>query len=155
VGSNPTVTAINFPDTGKLYSPRAVWLRVSELARLVGVYKADGGFIGEVSYFFGHLVGVRECALCDVTHSPVRKKAAFKAFEAKLKSEFGIDFRLAHLNERTEAEKLASAGREPCVLLEYADGSLSMLIDWQDLKAIRGSVEKFERLVRTRLDMYV
>jgi hypothetical protein len=127
---------------------------VSERIRLVGVYKADGGFIGELSYFFGHLVGVRECALCDVTHSPVRKKAEFKNFEARLLAEFGLEFRLVHLNERTEAERVASEGREPCVLLEYADGSLSMLIDWQDLKAIKGKVDKFERLVRTRLDLY-
>jgi hypothetical protein len=127
---------------------------VSERIRLVGVYKADGGFIGELSYFFGHLIGVRECSLCDVTHSPVRKKAAFKQFEERLRSEFDLEFRLAHLNERTEAERAASEGRAPCVLLEYADGSLSMLIDWQDLKVIRGSVEKFERLVRTRLDLY-
>jgi hypothetical protein len=127
---------------------------VSERIRLVGVYKADGGFIGELSYFFGHLVGVRECALCDVTHSPVRKKAEFKNLEARLLADFGLEFRLVHLNERTEAERVASEGREPCVLLEYADGSLSMLIDWQDLKAIKGKVDKFERLVRTRLDLY-
>jgi glutaredoxin len=127
---------------------------VSERIRLVGVYKADGGFIGELSYFFGHLIGVRECSLCDVTHSPVRKKAAFKKFEERLLSEFGLEFRLVHLNERTEAELAASEGRAPCVLLEYSDGSLSMLIDWQDLKVIKGSVEKFERLVRTRLDLY-
>jgi hypothetical protein len=51
---------------------------------LIGVYKADGGLIGELSYFLGHLIGVRECSLCDITHSPFKKKGEFKRLEAQL-----------------------------------------------------------------------
>lgn len=122
---------------------------------LIGVYKADGGIIGELSYFFGHLVGVKNCSLCDITHSPVKKKGAFKAFEKKLLEERNIRIRLVHMNERTEAELAASKGREPCVLLQYEDGSISMFLDYVELKTSKGSVKSFERLVESRLNIYL
>ncbi|HEY7853652.1 MAG TPA: hypothetical protein VIB80_00855 [Aquiluna sp.] len=122
---------------------------------LIGVYKADGGIIGEISYFFGHLVGVKNCSLCDITHSPVKKKSAFKAFEKKLLEERNIRTRLVHMNERTEAELAASKGREPCVLLQYEDGSISMFLDYVELKTSKGSVKSFERLVESRLNIYL
>jgi hypothetical protein len=122
---------------------------------LIGVYKADGGLIGEISYFLGHLVGARECSLCDITHSPVRKKSAFKAYEAKLLKERGIGMKLVHMNERTEAELAASQGREPCVLLQYEDGSISMFLDYVELKAASGSVDSFVKLVESRLNIYL
>ena len=122
---------------------------------LIGVYKADGGLVGEVSYFLGHLVGVKECSLCDITHSPIMKKKAFKEFEARLRAERGIDMRLVHMNERTEAELAASKGREPCVLLEYEDGSMSMFLDYEELKAAGGRVNSFEKLVESRLNIYL
>ena len=122
---------------------------------LIGVYKADGGIIGELSYFLGHLIGIRECSLCDITHSPFKKKGEFKRLENQLNQEFDLDFRLVHMNERTERELAASAGREPCVLLAHEDGSLSMFLDFQELKAADGSVKSFEKLVRNRLDLFV
>ena len=126
-----------------------------ERKTLIGVYKADGGIVGELSYFLGHLVGIRNCSLCDITHSPILKKAAFKDFEKRLLAERNIDIRLVHMNERTEAELAASKGREPCVLLQYEDGSISMFLDYVELKAADGSVRSFEKLVNSRLDIYL
>ena len=122
---------------------------------LIGVYKADGGIFGELSYFIGHLLGTRECSLCDITHSPIRKKQEFKDLETRLNDEFGIGFRLVHMNERTEQEHKASGGQEPCVLLQHEDGSLSMFLDFIELKAASGSVNSFEKLVRNRLDLFL
>jgi hypothetical protein len=126
----------------------------SKPIKLIGIYKANGGIIGELAYVLGHLVGARECSLCDITHSPVKKKSQFKVLEATLAKEFDLAFRLVHLNERTPAELKASEGREPCVLIEYDDGSLSMFLDWVELKACQGRVSSFEKLVRSRLDLY-
>jgi len=123
--------------------------------RLIGIYKANGGIMGELAYVLGHLVGARECSLCDITHSPVKKKGEFKKFEQGLLAEFGIEFRLAHMNERTPAELAASEGREPCVLLEHSDGSMSMFLDYVELKACDGRVTSFEKLVRSRLDFFL
>ena len=122
--------------------------------RLIGVYKADGGIVGELKYFVGHLIGIAKCELCDVTHSPIRRKASFDQLMKALKAEFGLDFALKHLNERTEAETKASAGKEPCVLAEYADGSLGMFLDRQELREVKGDVGRFEKVARARLALF-
>jgi len=124
-------------------------------ATLVGIYKADGGVIGELSYFFGHLIGVRSCSLCDISHSPVKKKSAFKSLEQELFKEHGIAIKMIHLNERNDRELKASAGREPCMLLEYPDQSISMFLDAVDLKALSGSVTSLRKLILSRLDLYL
>ena len=122
--------------------------------RLIGVYNADGGVVGELKYFFGHLIGVAKCELCDITHSPIRRKASFDRLAADLKAEYGLDFALKHLNERTEQESKASLAKEPCVLAEYPDGSLGMFLDRQELRVVGGDVERFAKLVRARLAIF-
>lgn len=122
---------------------------------LIGIYKADGGIVGELSYFFGHLVGLRNCSLCDISHSPIKKKASFKALERQLLAQQGISVRMIHLNERNDRELKASAGREPCMLLEYPDGSISMFLDSADLSALSGNVASLKRLILSRLDLYL
>lgn len=124
-------------------------------ATLIGVYKADGGIVGELSYFFGHLVGARSCSLCDISHSPIKKKSAFKALEKELLQEHGLAIKMIHMNERNERELKASEGREPCVLLEYPDQSISMFLDYVDLKALSGSVSSLRKLILSRLDLYL
>jgi hypothetical protein len=122
--------------------------------RLIGVYNADGGVIGELKYFFGHLIGIAKCELCDITHSPIRRKASFDQLAWELKSEYGLDFALKHLNERSEAETRASGTKEPCVLAEYPDGSLGMFLDRQELRVVDGNVDRFAKLVRARLALF-
>ncbi len=124
-------------------------------ATLIGVYKADGGIIGELSYFFGHLVGTRSCSLCDISHSPIKKKSSFKALEKELLKNHNIGIKMLHMNERNDRELKASEGREPCVLLEYPDGSISMFLDYVDLKALSGSVSSLRKLILSRLDLYL
>jgi hypothetical protein len=122
---------------------------------LIGVYNADGGIAGELSYVLGHLIGVRSCSLCDISHSPIKKKSSFKELEQHLLEEHGIMVKMIHLNERNERETKASEGREPCMLLEYPDQSISMFIDSTDLKALSGSVRSLKNLISSRLDMYL
>jgi hypothetical protein len=122
---------------------------------LIGIYKADGGIVGELTYFFGHLVGLRSCSLCDISHSPIMKKSSFKALEQHLLDEHGIQVRMIHLNERNERELKASEGREPCMILEYPDQSISMFLDSTDLKALSGSVSSLKKLIASRLDLYL
>jgi hypothetical protein len=122
---------------------------------LIGIYNADGGIIGELNYFFGHLVGVKNCSLCDISHSPIRKKNSFKQLERQLLEQHGIVVRMIHLNERNEREKRASEGREPCMLLAYPDESISMFLDAADLKALSGSVSSLKKLISSRLDLYL
>ena len=54
------------------------------LHEIVGVYHADGGPIGEARYVIGKLLGTAHCALCDITHSPVRRKREWDRMVAEL-----------------------------------------------------------------------
>jgi len=116
--------------------------RVVELA---GVYDADGGLVGEARYVIGHLLGRTECALCDITHSPVRRKPAWDAMTARL----GIPFRLLHRNEQTPdiAAVTAQCGL-PAVVGRDATGSWHPLLTRTDLHSAGGSVAAVEEALR-------
>ena len=125
---------------------------MSTVEGLVGVYRADGGIRGELAYLVGRVRGTAHCALCDVTHSPVRRKRAWDAMVAEL----GVPFQLLHLNERS-AHVIAAAGdRSPIVLAQVRQPGTPLLrtvlvLDEDQVEASRGSVEAFERALRSSL----
>ena len=123
-------------------------------ATLIGVYNADGGIIGELSYVLGHLIGLRNCSLCDISHSPVKMKSSFKTLQRELLEQHGIDVKMVHRNERNDLEAAASEGREPCMIRQHADQSISMFLDSAELKTLSGNVESFEKLIYSRLDLF-
>lgn len=113
--------------------------------RYLGVYDADGGLAGELRYVVGHLLGTAECALCDITHSPVRRKRAWDAMVAELDAPFD----LRHRNELTEVEMLALAPMGlPVVAAELADGGWVELLGRDALDACDGDVDTFTRVLR-------
>jgi hypothetical protein len=120
---------------------------VGDIVEVVGVYDADGGWRGELAYVVGHLLGRAECALCDVTHSPVRRKPAWTAMVARLP----VPMRLVHRNETSDAER-ASVSELPVVLGMRQDGSHVRLLDRRDLAALDGSVECFDSVLRGALE---
>ncbi|MFO8075988.1 MAG: hypothetical protein R6T85_07705 [Egibacteraceae bacterium] len=105
---------------------------------LAGVYDADGGLRGEAAYVLGHLLGRRECALCDLTHGPLRRKAEWDAMTAALP----VPFTLAHRNEVAPALGALVAGALPCVVAETAD-TPRIVVDAASLAACGGEVEAF------------
>jgi hypothetical protein len=119
------------------------------VVRCLGVYDADGGLAGELRYVVGHLLGRAECALCDVTHSPVRRRPSWDRMVAGLP----VPFDLRHRNELTDAERtgLASMGL-PVVAAERSDGGYVRLLDAAALSACEGDVAAFERVLRRALD---
>lgn len=113
--------------------------------RYLGVYDADGGLAGELRYVVGHLLGTAECALCDITHSPVRRKRAWDAMVAELDAPFD----LLHRNELTEVETLALTPMGlPIVAAELADGRWVELLGRDALDACDGDVDTFARVLR-------
>jgi hypothetical protein len=118
------------------------------LRRLVGVYRADGGVRGEIAYVLGKLVGRAHCTLCDVTHSPVRRKAAWDRMVATLP----VPFELRHLNELEPAMAALVPDREaaPLVLADVG-GRLEVLLGPADLEPLEGSVPAFEDALRAAL----
>ncbi len=107
---------------------------------LVGVYDADGGIAGEAKYVMGHLLGRLECALCDITHGPLRRKKAFDAFRARV----GVPFDVVHRNERNSEVERATGDALPCVVA-VTDSGIVTLLDRAALEACGGEVGQLER----------
>lgn len=122
------------------------------IRRYLGVYDADGGFAGELRYVVGHLLGTAECALCDITHSPVRRKRQWDRMVAGL----GVPFDLRHRNELKDAERDAlSPMGLPVVAAERMDGTWIRMLDRAALEGCTGDLDLFaERLraVKSSLD---
>jgi hypothetical protein len=114
--------------------------------RLVGVYRADGGLWGELRYLAGHYLRGQSCSLCDITHSPFRRKAAWDAHASRL----GIAFDLLHLNELDPRLASFVGDQAPCVVLD-AGGDLGILIDDAELTRMHGDVDAFFALLHQRL----
>ena len=110
------------------------------------MYNADGGLVGELRYIVGHLLGTVSCALCDITHSPVRRKREWD----ELVAELGVPVDLRHLNELDDRERAAVGDTAPVVLIER-DGVLAPLLDAATLDALDGSVSAFGVAVREAL----
>ena len=100
------------------------------------------------------MFGSHACWLSHLTHSPHKPTARWKALEKSIEQEFGHTFALVYRNKRTPEQQAASAGREPCILIDDGQGHLSMIVDWNDLELAGGDVERFERILRSKLLMY-
>ncbi|HYN57124.1 MAG TPA: hypothetical protein VES03_08000 [Motilibacterales bacterium] len=118
------------------------------LRSLVGVYHADGGPIGEAKYVFGKLLGTAHCALCDITHSPVRRKPAWDRMVAEL----GLPVELVHLNEMdAEVAAATAAHGSPVILGRRTGGTVEVLLLPEELEVLGGSVEAFRSAVENAL----
>jgi hypothetical protein len=115
------------------------------IERLVLVYDADGGLLGELTYVLGKLRGTAHCALCDVTHGPIGEKRAWRACRSSL----GVPVDQRHRDELTPEQARACAGVLPCVLASAGDRWLR-LVDPARIEACRGEVEALRELIRER-----
>ena len=106
------------------------------------VYNADGGLVGEARYVLGHLLGRTECALCDITHSPVRRKPEWDRMIARLP----VPLHVLHRNEvAPELAALLGGAALPIVVAHHDDGSVSQILRADELTELGGSVEAFAR----------
>jgi hypothetical protein len=118
-----------------------------KVKRLIGVYHADGGVLGELRYTVGNLIGRAHCALCDITHRGVSPRRQWR----ELAERFSVPITLVHLNERAEDVRRACEGKTPCVLGEV-DGRLVVLLDRAALDACNGDVDVFEASLRKAVE---
>lgn len=117
------------------------------VTKLYGIYQADGGIIGELSYVLGKIRGVAHCSLCDITHNKITTKKQWK----NLTSNLDIPMELLHLNERSSELKIISENQTPCVISEI-DGELEIIITSNELEMCKKSVDKFGEILYQRLD---
>jgi hypothetical protein len=123
-------------------------MEATDVIGLVGVYNADGGLAGEARYVFGKLLGTAHCGLCDITHSPLRRKPEWDVMVARL----GLPFTLLHLNELdADVSGAVAEHGAPVVLGRLADGSVALVLGPEELDRLGGSVAAFEASARTAL----
>lgn len=115
--------------------------------RLIGIYDADGGLLGELAYLTGRLLGVTRCALCEITHGPSGEKPAFRATRGAL----GVPLETAHRNELPVELQGLTRGRTPCVVGQTEHG-YELLLGRADLEACRGDVLCLEAALKRALD---
>ena len=111
------------------------------ISEIVGVYHADGGVVGESKYFFGKFLGLSHCSLCDITHSPVRRKPDWDRMVQRL----GIPVTLLHRNELSQdlLDSVTEYGT-PVIMARRDDGEILPLLTSDELDNLSGSVESFE-----------
>ena len=117
-----------------------------DVTRLIGVYRADGGLRGELRYLAGHYLRGESCSLCDITHSPFRRKAAWDRQVTAL----GIPFDLLHLNELDPPLAAFVGDRAACVVADTEHGR-RLLLGNEELSAVHGDVDAFFALLRQTL----
>ncbi len=123
----------------------------NSIVKIIGIYHADGGILGELSYVAGKILSGAHCALCDITHTLAWKKQEWEAFQTSIAQ----PVELLHLNERSEQIKKFTEGNTPCVISESKNGSLTMLLDAQTLEAAEGSVESFAKALESAISSVV
>lgn len=116
------------------------------VTRLVGVYRADGGLWGELRYLAGHYLRGQSCTLCNITHSPLRRKAEWDHQVRAL----GIPFTLLHMNELDDSLAAFVGDRAACVVADTTEGQL-MLLNNDELASVHGDVPAFFSLLREHL----
>lgn len=116
------------------------------IARLVGIYRADGGLVGEFRYLAGHYLRGEECSLCSVTHSTFRRRREWDAEAASL----AVPFDLRHRNE-LDASLAHYAGQSACIVAIGADGSSRILLTDSEISQAHGDVETLFTMIRNRM----
>lgn len=115
---------------------------------LIGVYDADGGPRGEAAYVVGKFLGRAHCSLCDITHSPWRRKPEWNRMVASV----GLPVTLLHRNEvPDDLRPVVSAAGTPVVLHRPSSGEPYVLLGRDDLDRLDGSVASFHDAVTQRL----
>jgi len=113
--------------------------------RILGIYDADGGLVGELRYVAGKLVGRAHCALCDITHGWTGRRRSWDEACAGA----GITVELAHRNEVDDAALLA-AGPLPAVIGGDPDGGWRLLLGPAELDACAGDPDAFVAALLSR-----
>ena len=121
----------------------------TEVKELIGVYNVDGGFKGELAYLAGRFKQSIHCELCDITHSPVRRKKDWDRFVADLP----VPFTLLHRNELDDVDPRVAhlAHKAPPCVIAVTEGAPVIVLKPTDLAKAKSDVTIFEGILRNEL----
>lgn len=121
----------------------------AQIIELIGVYNADGGLRGELAYLSGRLRKTLHCELCEITHSPIRRKKEWDRFTSSLP----VPFTLLHKNELDDLpEKVVHlALKSPPCVIAMTDGKPVVLMTTTDLARASSDVTIFDGMLRNKI----
>jgi hypothetical protein len=119
---------------------------MSAVERLYVVYNADSDWWSLLVDVARKLAGRDECPLCTLTHGATGERASWRACKEAL----GVPVEPVHRDELT-AELRALAAPLPYVAAR-AGGSVTMLLDRDDVVALGGRTEALEARLRERAE---
>ncbi len=119
------------------------------MAHLIGVYRGSRGAL----YPLARFLGAYSCDLARLSENRTGLSPAWKAMVDRLAAD-GHHHELVSPKSASPAISQASAGREPCILIDDDHGDVAMIADWNDLSLADGDIERYERILRSKLLMY-
>jgi hypothetical protein len=113
---------------------------------LILVFDADSGLKAMLADVVKKALGREDCALCEITYSPLGKRQAWRACEARL----GMPVRELHRDNLPAAWGLDLA-QLPCVLAQAGEAKPQMLLTKTEIAACTSRVDELERKLRKAL----
>lgn len=116
--------------------------------KLVGIYNANGGVLGEISYVAGKIAGSTHCALCDITHgmNPLGRKEWKQSLQC-----LPLPIEMVHLNEMDARTRAAFAGVRPPAIMLLSSQQDRVLVEADEVEACGKDAQKLVDLILARL----
>jgi hypothetical protein len=114
--------------------------------RIYLVYAADSGLRALLLDVLKKAVGREDCALCEITYSPVGKRGAWAACEARL----GIPVEEMHRDQVPAAWGIAR-DELPCILGRRGEDAPFVVVSRDAIEACGGRVDALEAKLNTAL----
>jgi hypothetical protein len=114
--------------------------------RIILVYNADSGLRAMLLDAVKKCVGREDCTLCEITYSPIGKRAAWSACERRL----GMPVEELHRDQLPAAWGIAQS-ELPCILGRYGSTPPFVLVSRAEVAACAGRIERLEQRLRDAL----
>jgi hypothetical protein len=120
---------------------------VAEIEKIVLIYDGDSGLGAMVLDVLKKAMGREDCALCEITYSPIGKRRAWVACSARL----GVPVEELHRDQLPESWGIGRADL-PCIVGSGSDPRPRILLTAAEIAACAGSVEELERRLRKSME---
>ena len=117
------------------------------VTRIILVYNGDSGLGALLLDAVKKAAGREDCALCEITYSPIGKRRAWTACARRL----GVAVEELH-RDRLPASWGIARAQLPVILGRAGDERPFVLVTREELGACRGRVDELERRIRAALD---
>lgn len=113
---------------------------------LILVYPGDSGLRAMMLDVLKKAVGREDCALCEITYSPLGKRSAWRQCERRLE----LPVSELHRDQLPVEWRITSA-ELPCVLVRAGESPPSVLVARDQIATCRGNVAALEACIRAAL----